>query len=78
MIRSEARRAFIVVMAFVALVILVASNAKAADRPLPEGWSCEAVRAEVSRLGRVMAYAHALAHGLTPSQIKEIRRRCKV
>lgn len=78
MITSEARRAMIVVMLAVALVILLASNAKAADKAIPDGWTCEAVKAEVARLGRVMAYAHAIAHGLTPFQIKEIRRRCKV
>lgn len=66
----------IVVMLAVALVILVASTARAADRP--DGWSCEAVRTEVERLGVVRSVATALAYGLTRKEIKEIRRRCKV
>lgn len=71
-------RVTITVMLAVVALILFGTFAKAADKPLPNGWTCEAVRAEVARLGRVVAYGHALAHGLMPSQIKEIRLRCKV
>lgn len=68
----------IVIMSAVALVILFCSNAKAADKQLPDGWTCEAVRDAVRQHGKVLAYAAALAHGVSPKQIKEIRQRCKV
>lgn len=76
--RAQGWRVTIVVMAFVAALILFGTFAKATGKPLPDGWTCHDVRYGIERHGRAVAYALALAHGLTPSQIKEIRQRCKV
>ena len=44
----------------------------------PASVDCEAVRARVKELGKVRAYAMALAHGLTPSEISRIRKMCGI
>ena len=43
--------------------------------PVPD---CQTVRSYVAEHGIVVAIARALAAGYTPSQIKEVRRRCGV
>ncbi len=77
MIRDEGWRATIVIMTFTLAMILFGSFAKAADK-LPQGWTYYDVRAGIEHHGRAVAYAMALAHGLAPTQIKEIRQHCKV
>lgn len=39
---------------------------------------CEIIRAYVAQHGRVVAYAKALAHGLSPKEISRIRKQCGI
>lgn len=56
--------------------LLAAAIALAAGDPprLPEGVTCELVRAKVAEHGRVYAYAWARLAGFTTAQINEAKR----
>lgn len=58
------------------LILLMTRPARAAE--LPEGVSCEQVRALVAEHGKVKALAWAFEHGFSIRQVYTIRRACKL
>ena len=58
-----------------AILLLLAAPARADDPPkLPDGYTCEDVRAKVAENGRIVAYAWARLHGYSKRDIAEAKK----
>lgn len=57
----------------IVLLVILASIETASSSDLPQGYTCEQVRAYVREYGRVVALIQAKLHGATREQIRQAK-----